>query len=328
VEGGIEGHSFQVLLGAKGRAIVAMVRNYSDSGKQTAHVPFSAKQDGDSKELHPSGRYNPSACLPRGQKMPNADKKACFVIAPIGEKNSDFRKHSDQVLKYIIKAALSDVYEVTRGDEISEPGMITSQVLQAVQDSSLVVADLTWHNPNVFYELAVRHAIEKPVIHLIDRRISKIPFDVGGFRTIEFDITDLESVESAVSELKKQAQAGKWGETPIKIAQVMRPGKGDSPELVLLKQVMEGISEMAASLARIERPTALYATGKTARLLDLISRWDDSIGNSWSYPPPTATEQRLVEHTMALARKAEKAKAAAIKGSEDKGHHPGKRIKD
>src|SRR5258708_3382705 len=122
--------------------------------------------------------------------MSSNHKPTCFVIAPIGDKDSDFRKHSDKALKHIFKKALSDKYEISRADEITEPGMITSQVLRAVQDSDLIVADLTWHNPNVFYELAVRHAIEKPIIHLIERRLSKIPFDVSGFRTIEFDLTD------------------------------------------------------------------------------------------------------------------------------------------
>ena len=94
--------------------------------------------------------------------MASTEKPTCFVIAPIGPKESDIRKRSDKVLKHIFKKALAEKYEVIRGDEIDEPGMITSQVLRAVQESPLVVADLTGHNPNVLYELAVRHAIEKP----------------------------------------------------------------------------------------------------------------------------------------------------------------------
>jgi hypothetical protein len=111
--------------------------------------------------------------------MPKTHKPACFVIAPIGPKDSDIRKRSDQVLKHIFKKALAKKYDVRRGDEIDEPGMITSQVLRAVQESHLVVADLTGHNPNVLYELAVRHAIEKPIIHAIEPKLSKIPFDIS-----------------------------------------------------------------------------------------------------------------------------------------------------
>jgi hypothetical protein len=113
--------------------------------------------------------------------MSNAQKSTCFVIAPIGGKDTDIRRRSDKVLKHIFRKALADKFEVTRGDEIDEPGMITSQVLRAVQESDLVVADLTGHNPNVLYELAVRHAIEKAVIHVIEPKLSKIPFDIAGF---------------------------------------------------------------------------------------------------------------------------------------------------
>jgi hypothetical protein len=182
-------------------------------------------------------------------------KKSCFVIAPIGAGGSDTRKRSDKVLKHIFRSALEEKYTVTRADEIDEAGMITSQILRAVQDAHLVVADLTETNPNVLYELAVRHAIEKPTIHVIEPRLSKIPFDIAGFRTIEFDSTDLDSVAAAVEKLRKyaeQAEQGNFGETPIKLANIMRASKGDSPEMLLLKQTFEGISNVAARLVTLE----------------------------------------------------------------------------
>lgn len=87
------------------------------------------------------------------------EKKVCFVIAPIGEEESETRKRSDQVLKHIITAPVEGLgYEVIRADKISEPGIITSQIIEYIVDADLVVADLTERNPNVFYELALRHA--------------------------------------------------------------------------------------------------------------------------------------------------------------------------
>ena len=49
---------------------------------------------------------------------------------------------------------------------------------------------MSFHNPNVFYELALRHAIGKPIVHLI-RKADKVPFDVANFRTITLDDTDM-----------------------------------------------------------------------------------------------------------------------------------------
>ena len=173
-----------------------------------------------------------------------SEQKKCFVIAPIGDKDSPTRKRSDAVLEHVFKKALSPEYCVKRADEISEPGMITSQILQAIQDYDLVLADLTEHNPNVFYELAVRHAIDKPIIHVIDTHFG-IPFDVAGFRTIKFDFTDLNSVAEAIKQIGDQASEvskGNWGGTPIKIANLMRRTQGESQQTLLLQETLQSIA--------------------------------------------------------------------------------------
>ena len=108
--------------------------------------------------------------------MARDTQKTCFVIAPIGEPESDTRSRSDLVLRHIIRPAVeAKGYKAIRADEISEPGIITSQVIQHVVDDSLVIADLTERNPNVFYELAVRHVFRRPPIQIIERR-EDIPF--------------------------------------------------------------------------------------------------------------------------------------------------------
>jgi hypothetical protein len=131
-------------------------------------------------------------------------EKLCFVIAPIGDQDSEIRKRSDQVLNYIIKPVTKRCgYKAERADEISEPGIITTQVIQRLLDADLVIADLTGRNPNVFYELAIRHAIKKPVVQII-RCNEPIPFDVSTTRTIHFDHQNLESVDKCKEELQKQ----------------------------------------------------------------------------------------------------------------------------
>ena len=69
----------------------------------------------------------------------------------------------------------------------------------------LVVADLTDHNPNVFYEVAIRHAMQKPLVQLIDEN-QRIPFDVSDVRTIKVDITDLDSVERCKEMLQSRSR--------------------------------------------------------------------------------------------------------------------------
>lgn len=136
-----------------------------------------------------------------------ANLKTCFVIAPIGEEGSEIRQRSDQVLTHIIKPVAEECgYEAVRADEISEPGIITSQVIQHLVDDDLVIADLSGKNPNVFYELAVRHTVKKPVVQIIQSDES-IPFDVAPTRTIHVDHRDLDSVANAKEELIKQIRS-------------------------------------------------------------------------------------------------------------------------
>jgi hypothetical protein len=182
------------------------------------------------------------------------DKKVAFVISPMGDPGSEVRKRADAILKYVIEPPLIECsYKAVRADKISEPGIITSQIITHIMNDPLVVADLTGHNPNVFYELAVRHAIKKPVVQLIQKG-ERIPFDVSTTRTIQIDHQDLQSVDEAKQELVKQIQAVEKD-----------PSKVDSPisiavDLQLLKQSEDpqrkALVEMRAMMQQIYASTA------------------------------------------------------------------------
>jgi len=148
--------------------------------------------------------------------------RTCFVIAPIGKEGSDVRIRSDQVLKHIISPAAREAgYEAIRADQISEPGLITSQVIQHVVEDPLVIADLTGWNPNVFYELALRHAVKKPVVQII-HATEAIPFDIAASRTIHVDHHDLDNAARAREDIGRQIKAAEQNpgdvDTPISVA--------------------------------------------------------------------------------------------------------------
>src|SRR5689334_2143290 len=150
------------------------------------------------------------------------EKPECFVIAPIGADKSDIRLRSDQILKHVIRPVAEECgYKAVRADEISEPGSITTQVINRILNAPMVVADLTGQNANVFYELAIRHAIRKPYVQIIQKG-ERIPFDIGNIRTIEIDHTNLDSVATAKEEIKRQIQftsrAGATIDSPITVA--------------------------------------------------------------------------------------------------------------
>jgi hypothetical protein len=115
----------------------------------------------------------------------------CFYITPIGEDGSEQRKHSDLFLGSIVEPALESLgLTVVRADAIDKPGTITRQIMEYLLRSRLVIADLSFQNPNVFYELAIRHAARLPVVQLI-RSGDRLPFDVQQMRTIRIDTSDI-----------------------------------------------------------------------------------------------------------------------------------------
>ncbi len=137
-------------------------------------------------------------------------ESTCFYIAPIGDEISEARKHSDLFLGSIVEPAMEPFnLKVVRADAIDKPGIITRQIIDYIMKSRLVIADLSFHNPNVFYELALRHAVKKPIVQLI-RTADKVPFDVNQMRTIQIDTTDIYSlvpkIESYRAEVANQVR--------------------------------------------------------------------------------------------------------------------------
>jgi tetratricopeptide (TPR) repeat protein len=111
-----------------------------------------------------------------------------FVAMPFGSKEGiDFNKiYSD-----LIKPALQEEgYEVFRADEELKAGEIRSDMFQELLLADLVVADLSIDNPNVWYELGVRHALRARGVIQIKSKRDYIPFDVYTDRTLSYHIKD------------------------------------------------------------------------------------------------------------------------------------------
>jgi hypothetical protein len=200
----------------------------------------------------------PAAAPPAASTLTaSAPKQKCFVIAPIGKDGSDVRKKSDNVLKYIVENALGDKYEVIRADDIRQPGTVTVQIIEQLLEAALVVADLSERNANVYYELAIRHAVKKPVVHLITKG-QEAPFDVNQMRYIPFDITDPGSIEKAKEELRDNVRAiedGKGLLTPIQFTQFVLSapsGQGqDRNTAMIVNTVGAAMSNISEELKNI-----------------------------------------------------------------------------
>jgi hypothetical protein len=179
----------------------------------------------------------------------------CFVLAPIGEADTAERQRSDVVLNYIVRPAASAVgLDAVRADEISRPGTITLQVIDHVLNAKAVVADLTGHNPNVFYELGVRHAVRGPVV-LIAETGSTLPFDVGHERTIFFDHHDLASANQCKEQIAIQLTEGIAGsvDSPVTTAVDLKVLRSGSPIEKQVAKLVSGYESVTSSHTRVLR---------------------------------------------------------------------------
>lgn len=128
--------------------------------------------------------------------------KTCFLVCPIGEENSETRKRSDKLMKYIIQPVCQEKgYVVERADLIHSNDKIYDTIINFLENSELVIADVTDNNPNVFYELGYRTAKSLPVIQIAQKGHA-LPFDIGNIRAQFYEL-DLEKVDKFKEQLSQ-----------------------------------------------------------------------------------------------------------------------------
>ena len=122
-----------------------------------------------------------------------------FVVM---EYSSPYNELYNKVIK---PAALEFDIEAFRADDTYGPGIIISDIIREINESAIIIAEITPTNPNVYYELGYAHALKKPTI-LIAKNKTDLPFDVSPFRTLFYTDT-IEGREKIENGLKKHLEA-------------------------------------------------------------------------------------------------------------------------
>jgi hypothetical protein len=107
-------------------------------------------------------------------------KDTCFVIMPFGQ---PFDRYFRNVF---VPASEEAGLRAIRADSIFMPSAIMPDIWRFLNEAKVLVADLTGRNPNVFYELGLAHALQKPVI-LVAGNLEDVPFDLRGLRVLAYD---------------------------------------------------------------------------------------------------------------------------------------------
>ena len=134
---------------------------------------------------------------------------SCFVVMPFADPIGGYYRtiYEPAITKAGLKPVRAD-------DDMFTTGKIMDQVWSGIQAAKVLVAELTGRNPNVFYELGLAHALEKPVV-LVSSNEQDVPFDVQHIRVIYYDVYDpfwgdkllSKIAENVVSALKTPQEA-------------------------------------------------------------------------------------------------------------------------
>jgi DNA-binding CsgD family transcriptional regulator len=190
-------------------------------------------------------------------------KKLCFVVGPIGSADSDERIHADWLLEEIIEPVFEEHFKdfrVERADRVANPGKIETQMITALLEAELVIADLTTLNPNAFYEIGIRHAIQKPIIHM-HLTGTLLPFDVAPFRSIEFNRKRPSDIKAARADLRAYVDRTSEPEFEVDNPVTFSRGrvefdKSATPVDKLLQEELDSLKSRIASLeGKTETPT-------------------------------------------------------------------------
>lgn len=132
--------------------------------------------------------------------------KTCFIISPIGSKESNIRKNADKLFDFILKPACDKAgFKPHRIDHINHIDKIDSKIIDYLETSDLVIADTSTQNANCFYEIGYRTALNKPII-LLKKEDEALPFDVASIRCISYGF-DVETSSIVIDEIVKTINA-------------------------------------------------------------------------------------------------------------------------
>ncbi|MFJ1791676.1 hypothetical protein [Kitasatospora griseola] len=199
--------------------------------------------------------------------------RLCFVIGPIGNPyavngspdREEYEHHLEVFEEMIAPACQKFGIDAIRADGIDAAGDITEQICRYILHSDLVVADVSGGNPNVMYELGLRHLIGKPTIHIGEA--DQLPFDIASIRTILYTRARSQfakarrGIEAA---LEAGLRDGFELLTPARMMRAIEPARRDDADenadeddtpglLDDFVAIEEGLDEMTGQLATITK---------------------------------------------------------------------------
>lgn len=131
-------------------------------------------------------------------------KEYCFVIQPYD--GGDFDNRYDDIIKPALESCGIEAYKVDRDPYVE---IAVSVIEERIRDATLVIAEISVDNPNVWFELGYAMALEKPVIMLCDNmyRNGKFPFDISHRNVLVYRSGSIRDFNYCLEKLKERIVA-------------------------------------------------------------------------------------------------------------------------
>jgi hypothetical protein len=214
----------------------------------------------------------------------------CYVITPVGVEGSEIKKRTDYLTEHVYNV-IGDMcnIEIIRDDLKNNSSSIdiTASIINDVLNSELVIADLTDQNPNVFYEVGLRHSTKKPIIHICMNG-NVIPFDVYGNRVIWYkeNYTDHVGIKGLVDKIAATISEMSLSECGVALE--------DRNVETKIDNILELLQEKLNAYPRVN---AVFINGEDDAFEALTSatyRANNSIKSSRFFPNSVLTKPKYV----------------------------------
>ena len=190
--------------------------------------------------------------------------KRLFVAMPYGiriapldyeELGSPRKIDFDAVWKEVLQPAVPAGFDIKRADELRQPGLIDRMYNEWLFDADIVLADLTFSNPNVYYELGIRQALSKKGTVLVACKGTNLPFDVRNQYVIYYDYFAMPTLRAFQLELGQAIENAciQDLDSPVHVflpGLVVRRYRGEKPPEVKVQELTERIQELETAIER------------------------------------------------------------------------------
>lgn len=162
-----------------------------------------------------------------------------FVMMPYGGTNPELVKEFKRIFRYLIQDAVNNYdqrAEIIRQDYSSEGGYIIRNVIDNIANADLVIADLSYANWNVAYELGMRHVMSKYGTILICNDKTELPYDIKQMNVIIYSADNWMDTAEETSDLITKA-----------IGNAMKQIRTDSPVFDIFPALPDNLPAMLSN---------------------------------------------------------------------------------